>query len=633
MAPPGKTSFSVVRKKTPFQKAKAEEELKRKRHAEEAAKLYDEFAASFEADKKPRGMNFVSAGTQAAGSRPGEDVSDDGRREAYVPPLAPPAVAEASEATARTRETASTSTPMGSGSMTPSGGGKAAKPRAIDALMGEMIAKQQERERARREGHDVDAGDHGRARGDGDGTSTNLFVGNLPRDVDEDVVTRAFAKYGPIGSVKIMWPREDEDVRLRTQLSGFVAFMTRSSAERAREEMDGATLGRRDLRVSWAKAVQLPEKPVWPLATRDEIRPGEGNFSAAQRLRASMRPPQAFDTAPVAAMPGAADLVVRYPEDDRITALIDATARYVAEDGYLFEKAVMERERENEDFSFLFDVTKPERAYYRWRVFSLSQGDSLARWRVEPFAMIAGGPRWTPPDPAKRPDASPARATNGGRSRVFDETRLTASEAEAFSGLLDTLTLERRDIERGMVFALDRAEAADDVAELLVDALAADETAVAAKTARLFLVSDILHNCGAPVRNASAYRGAFQARLPRAFESLRSTLRGMTSRIAREAFKKRVGSVLAAWSDWYLFQSEFLRGLEASFLLETPDVTAEELDVVRREIDAMDGEARERACRAKGLVADGGADACAARLVAVEMHLRKSQQSAEKRGE
>lgn len=72
MAPPGKTSFSVVRKKTPFQKAKAEEELKRKRHAEEAAKLYDEFAASFEADKKPRGMNFVSAGTQAAGSRPGE---------------------------------------------------------------------------------------------------------------------------------------------------------------------------------------------------------------------------------------------------------------------------------------------------------------------------------------------------------------------------------------------------------------------------------------------------------------------------------------------------------------------------------------------------------------------------------
>ena len=70
MAPPGKTSFSVVRKKTPFQKAKAEEELKRKRHAEEAAKLYDEFAASFEADKKPRGMNSSARARRRRGLVP-----------------------------------------------------------------------------------------------------------------------------------------------------------------------------------------------------------------------------------------------------------------------------------------------------------------------------------------------------------------------------------------------------------------------------------------------------------------------------------------------------------------------------------------------------------------------------------
>ena len=341
MAPP-KTSFAVVRKKTPFQKAKAEEELKRKRHAEEAAKLYDDFAASFEADKRPRGINFVSAGTQASGSHPGEDVFDDGRRERYVPPIAPPGVTEASEATARTSETPSTSARIGSGSMKPSGSGSGAKPRAIDALLGEMIAKQQERERARRDGRDIDASDLGRSRGDADGTTTNLFVGNLPRDVDEDVVKKAFAVYGPIGSVKIFWPRENEDVRLRTQLSGFVAFMTRSSAERAKEEMDGAMLGSHDLRVSWGKAVPLPAKAIWPLATEEEIRPGEGNFSAAQRLRSSMRPvigdparlePQASTS------PGALDVIVRYPEDHRITALIDILARYVAEDGSIPTKS------------------------------------------------------------------------------------------------------------------------------------------------------------------------------------------------------------------------------------------------------------------------------------------------------
>jgi U2-associated protein SR140 len=51
------------------------------------------------------------------------------------------------------------------------------------------------------------------------------------------------------------------------------------------------------------------------------------------------------------------------------------------------------------------------------------------------------------------------------------------------------------------------AVAATDVAEILTEALTLAETPVPIKVARLFLVSDILHNCGAPVKNASAYRG------------------------------------------------------------------------------------------------------------------------------
>jgi U2-associated protein SR140 len=41
----------------------------------------------------------------------------------------------------------------------------------------------------------------------------------------------------------------------------------------------------------------------------------------------------------------------------------------------------------------------------------------------------------------------------------------------------------------------------------------------------LFLVSDILHNTSAPVRNASRYRGRFEAILPSVFESLQETYR------------------------------------------------------------------------------------------------------------
>jgi hypothetical protein len=45
----------------------------------------------------------------------------------------------------------------------------------------------------------------------------------------------------------------------------------------------------------------------------------------------------------------------------------------------VFERAVMDRERDTEDFAFLFDSSSPEHRYYRWRVFSLAQGDTLSR--------------------------------------------------------------------------------------------------------------------------------------------------------------------------------------------------------------------------------------------------------------
>ena len=58
------------------------------------------------------------------------------------------------------------------------------------------------------------------------------------------------------------------------------------------------------------------------------------------------------------------------------------------------------------------------------------------------------------------------------------------------------------------------------VAETLADALTLAETPVPTKVARLMLVSDVLHNSTAPVRNASRYRSLLEAHLPDIFESL-----------------------------------------------------------------------------------------------------------------
>lgn len=54
--------------------------------------------------------------------------------------------------------------------------------------------------------------------------STNLFVGNLAASVTEEKLRQVFGQYGHIFSVKVMWPRS-EDERRRSRNKGFVSFV------------------------------------------------------------------------------------------------------------------------------------------------------------------------------------------------------------------------------------------------------------------------------------------------------------------------------------------------------------------------------------------------------------------------
>jgi hypothetical protein len=59
-----------------------------------------------------------------------------------------------------------------------------------------------------------------------DPSSTNLYVSNLFRSIDERALMDAFGRVGPLASVKILWPRGDE-AATKTHNSGFVAYMVR----------------------------------------------------------------------------------------------------------------------------------------------------------------------------------------------------------------------------------------------------------------------------------------------------------------------------------------------------------------------------------------------------------------------
>jgi hypothetical protein len=85
-----------------------------------------------------------------------------------------------------------------------------------------------------------------------------------------------------------------------------------------------------------------------------------------------------------------------------VTSLIDSVASVVARLGNSFEDEIIRREKGNEYFAFLTaDWRDPQRVYYYWRVYSLLQGDTLLKWRAEPFQVVdhPSAVTYVPPPP------------------------------------------------------------------------------------------------------------------------------------------------------------------------------------------------------------------------------------------
>ncbi|XP_073262164.1 protein RRC1 isoform X3 [Populus alba] len=435
---------------------------------------------------------------------------------------------------------------------------------------------------------------------DVDPQTTNLYVGNLSPQVDENFLLRTFGRFGPIASVKIMWPRTEEE-RRRQRNCGFVAFMNRVDGQAAKDEMQGVVVYEYELKIGWGKSVALPSQALpAPPPGQMAIRSKEG---ATVILSGPSGPPVTSvpnQNSELVLTPNVPDIMVAPPEDDHLHHVIDTMALYVLDGGCAFEQAIMQRGRGNPLFNFLFELGSKEHTYYVWRLYSFAQGDTLQRWRTEPFIMITGSGRWVPPPlpTAKSPEHEKESGSTyaAGRSRRVDSERtLTDPQRDEFEDMLRALTLERSQIKDAMGFSLDNADAAGEVVEVLTESLTLKETPIPTKVARLMLVSDILHNSSAPVKNASAYRTKFEAALPDIMESFNDLYRSVTGRITAEALKvscntdfffqfqfcylfcalnmssygfqqERVLKVLQVWSDWFLFSDAYVNGLRATFL-------------------------------------------------------------------
>ncbi|VDP36350.1 unnamed protein product [Schistosoma mattheei] len=460
----------------------------------------------------------------------------------------------------------------------------------------------------------------------------------------EQQLCEAFGRYGPLASVKIMWPRTEEE-RSRGRNCGFVAFMNRKDGERALDNIRGKELMGFEMKLGWGKSVPIPLYPVYiPPALLELVKPPPPSglpFNAQPREWLKSFRLAIKERAKLVLREAVVKVVM--PSDRSILALIHRMIEFVVLEGPQFEAAVMHREANNPMFKFLFDYQSSDHVYYRWKLWSVLHGESVTKWRTEEFRMFEGGPLWRPPpvnlfsggmpedlvEEDDYPYAPGYVPPPSGRRResedLQEEIRLEAAAASRrcglteaqrgrFTQMLEDLEPCRIKIGEVMVWCLEHADSASDIALCIVDSVApnsnfisnhldketnsADENPISdlksdqdsteheksqsisinKLVARLFLASDILYNSSAKVPNASFFRKCFETCLPDMFKNLNLHYKNVEGKLKAEQLKQKVMLCFRAWEDWAVYPNEFLIKLQNIFLglvSETVDYEAD----------------------------------------------------------
>ncbi|KAG8690549.1 hypothetical protein FRC11_010801, partial [Ceratobasidium sp. 423] len=562
-------SQGVVRK-SKREKEKEAAEAKKREEEEQAAQAYADFIDAFDSEgprQKSRsgGGGFVRAGGEGS-YKPstGRSVFDEGSSKPSFKDRAP------SPGPAKPK-------PKGQ--------------RAMDAFLEEIKRDQAERESRFKKY----AGSHGSSvsavaayesqsgsRDRGDPATTNVFVANLPTNVDENSLGMFFARIGPVGSVKIMWPRSDPhhapgsdiSTSARRGMSGFVSYMTRADAEACVRELDGFDWGGSVLRVGWSKAVPIAARPMYDLGRRSRSRSKsprrdkdkrrrsrsrsrdhrdrerERDYDRRKSLRRSRSRSRSRDrrrrhrslsysSRSRSRTPTPKDLSylgITPTQEEFVRKVVDKVRR----NGRAFQTLLETREKNNPSFEFLWDDKNPGHLLYK----HLLDGVSL------------------PPPPPVFDEDGPhsAYSTDSGEESERERIRkgtLGKLARKRFHVLLRGLSGKRGELARCMAFSLEHAESAAEVAEIIISSLLVDSTPVPRKIARLHLICDILHNSAASITNAWKFRHEFESRLGGVFDHLCAIYRSFPGRITAETFKKQVLSVVEVWEDWIVFSPEF----------------------------------------------------------------------------
>uniref|UniRef100_A0A673N711 Zgc:163098 n=1 Tax=Sinocyclocheilus rhinocerous TaxID=307959 RepID=A0A673N711_9TELE len=191
--------------------------------------------------------------------------------------------------------------------------------------------------------------------------TTNLYIGCINPKMTEEMLCKEFGKYGPLASVKIMWPRTEEE-RTRVTNRGFVAFMTRKDAERALAALVGKTVMGFEMKLGWGKAVRIPPQPLYTpigvLKTTAPPPPSGLPFNAQprDRFRNDFTKPCSRSQEDIYKTLSEAVVTVVIPTERNLLGLIHRMIEFVVREGPMFEAIIMSREKNNPDFRYVRSV-------------------------------------------------------------------------------------------------------------------------------------------------------------------------------------------------------------------------------------------------------------------------------------
>uniref|UniRef100_A0A4W6D3G7 U2 snRNP-associated SURP motif-containing protein n=1 Tax=Lates calcarifer TaxID=8187 RepID=A0A4W6D3G7_LATCA len=574
---------------------KEQDEIKKKEDERAAAEIYEEFLAAFEGGGEGKVKAFVRGGVANATKE--EAAADDKRGKLYKPKSR----FETQPKSFLPLETPPQFLALDKRHPLKKGNEKEKKKSNLELFKEELKQIQEERdERHKMKGRvsrfEPLSGMDGRRSSDGssrrnrpssvlddcapgshdvgDPSTTNLYLGNINPQMNEEMLCQEFGRYGPLASVKIMWPRTDEE-RARERNCGFVAFMNRRDAERALKNLNGKMIMNFEMKLGWGKGVPIPPHPIYipPSMMEHTLPPPPSGlpFNAQPRERlknpnAPLLPPpknkEEFEKTLSQAI-----VKVVIPTERNLLSLIHRMIEFVVREGPMFEAMIMNREINNPMYRFLFENQSPAHVYYRWKLYSILQGEAPGKWRTEDFRMFKNGSLWRPP-PLNPYLHGPY--DDGDEEEEEEEASkkgcLKEEERDKLEEMLRGLTPRRGDIAEAMLFCLSHAEAAEEIVECITESLSILKTPLPKKIARLYLVSDVLYNSSAKVANASYYRKYFETKLCQIFSDLNATYKTIQGHLQCENFKQRVMSCFRAWEDWAVYPDPFLIKLQNIFL-------------------------------------------------------------------